>query len=119
MFIIGVFGNRDITDASLIRKKFDEYMKNTSFEEVLILHGGAAGPQEVLAEDYISILFKPWHMIWSKIEFAPILFYMRNKQIVENSDEVIIFSNGEKDAEVYKVIDLCKRKRVKYTIIDV
>ena len=77
--------------------------------------GGAAGPAKIIADiaerdaGWTSVLFKPWTMIWSKLNFEPIYFYLRNKQIVENADVVLIITNGEKDSEVYRVVELCQR----------
>jgi hypothetical protein len=52
-------------------------------------------------------------------KFDPTFFFYRNIQIVDNSDLVVIFDNKEKDAEVYKVKDLCEKKCKQMIIFDV
>lgn len=124
MLKIGVFGNRNITDKE---KVWDEYLKASpvDMKNTIYLYGGASGPQQFILElinhykEVSTVLFKPWHMLWSKLEFNPIFFYLRNKQIVENADKIIIFTNGEKDSEVYRVIDLCERRNKDFVIIEV
>ncbi len=131
MLKVAVFGNRNITDEKVVTSKFLELFKQYSyFPNVVYLHGGASGPQKIIS-DYLNldqncddgsveqVLFKPWHMVWSKLDFTPIFFYLRNKQIVENADKVIIFSNSEKDSEVYRVIDLCERWNKDFVVIEV
>lgn len=127
MIKIGVFGNRNITNKELVQSKFAEFMEDFELplDPILIIHGGAAGPANIMAEyadkdqEWSTVLFKPWTMVWSKLEFQPIFFYLRNKQIVENSEIVFIVTNGEKDSEVYRVIDLCKRWNKRYYIAEV
>ena len=123
---IAVFGNRSISDSKIVLKEFSKWIKNNKLEKPLVfLHGGAAGPQTILKEfgegtgAWVNIVFKPWTMIWSKLEFKPIYFYLRNKQIIENADKIIVFDNGEHDSEVYRVIDLCQKKNKDLTVIKV
>ena len=120
MNIIGVFGNRNITDEKLVLKLFNQHLEKFPYlGEPLILHGGAKGPQKIISDKFRNIVFRPWNLIWPKLKFSSIYFYLRNKQIVENSDEVVIFSNGEREAEVYKMINLCGRLGVPHFIFDV
>ena len=67
---VAIFGNRNITDEVLIKSKFSEFLSAKEVEEdIVILHGGAAGPAKVLSEyanddpEWSSILFKPWTML--------------------------------------------------------
>lgn len=122
---IAVFGNRTISDNVKVIQSFDSVLKDLKPESITLLHGGAAGPATAIVEaskDHPiidTVLFKPWNMVWSKMAFDPILFYMRNKQIVENADLVVIFSNGEKDSEVYRVQGLCERKGLKVINVEI
>ena len=129
---ISVFGQRSINDSATVTTKFDlvlaEYEKD---HPITFVHGGAKGPQSIL-HDYLKdecdvVLFKPWTMISKKLSkqameggsFDPVYFFFRNIQIVENSDLVIIFDNGEQDGEVYKVKNLCDKKGIKYVEVPV
>ena len=126
MIKIAIFGNRSITDKELIVSKFIDYTVNLDSENgIVVLHGGADGPPKFIVDAMhemhgtTDVLFKPWTMVWSKLTFEPIYFYLRNKQIVENADKVVVFTNGERDSEVYRVINLCERWDKDLTIIEV
>jgi len=124
MIKIAVFGNRSIVNREDVVYKFIDYLTSTD-GPVVLLHGGAEGPAKLITDwaeevgNISSVLFKPWTMIWSKLDFEPIYFYLRNKQIVENADKVVVFTNGERDSEVYRVINLCERWDKDLTIIEV
>ncbi len=119
---IAIFGNRTIDDVDKVLNAFEEAVGLDN--EICILHGGAIGPAKIISErakvtDGLSeVCFKPWTMIYQKIEFHPKFFYFRNKQVVENSDQVLIFSNGEEDSEVSRVLELCNRWGKDYQVID-
>lgn len=79
-------------------------------DHVAILSGGAVGvdrrAQEYANENGIPFfLYKPYHLIDTKVAYEPRYFFTRNKQIVDNSDEMIAFwdgeSNGTNDAIRY------------------
>ncbi len=126
MIKVAVFGNRNIDDEALVKAKLGEFINIANiFEPLVILHGGAAGPAKIISEyadgshDWCSVLFKPWTKVWAKIDFKPILFYLRNKQIVENADIVCVITNNERDSEVFRVINLCKRWKKDLYIMEV
>jgi hypothetical protein len=120
---VGVFGNRTITDIDKVLDGFQEAVGTG--QEICILHGGAAGPSKIISErakeseGFSEVCFKPWSMVYQKLEFHPKFFYFRNKQVVENSDEIVIFRNGEDDSEVSRVLELCNRWNKKYTVVDI
>lgn len=130
---VSVFGQRTITDDKLVLAKYDEVVSKHYKEDgdlvVTYVYGGAKGPQEIIANVWMGdkVLFQPWTAISKSLSrqaykeggFDPVYFFFRNIQIVENSDLVIIFDNGEKDAEVYKVKSLCEKKGIKYEVVEV
>jgi hypothetical protein len=121
---LAVFGNRNINDKALINDTLNAFTVEKGVHYSVLLHGGAEGPQKIAAEladevDLPAVLFKPWHMVWSNIVFDRTLFFMRNKQIIDNADEIIIFSNGEKDSEVSRVKDYCDKHSRSYTLVEV
>jgi hypothetical protein len=128
---VSVFGQRSITNEALLKEKFDEVLSNFEGNGFTYIYGGAKGPQDIIynyvKEDMDCILFQPWTMISKKLnaqvmesgKFDPVYFFFRNIQIVDNSDLVIVFDNGEQDAEVYKVLNLCNRKNVELVKINV
>ena len=66
----------------------------------VIVSGGAKGADTVAQQWAKSrllpfILFKPYHLIDNTIQYHPRYFFTRNKQIVDNSDLVVAFWDGE------------------------
>jgi len=129
---ISVFGQRSITDEGLVKQRFDEVVAEYDINEsITYVHGGAKGVQEIIynyvKEDWDCVLFRPWTMISKKLasqatedgKFNPVYFFFRNIQIIENSDLVIVFDNGEQDAEVYKVLNLLEKKKTPFVKISV
>jgi hypothetical protein len=123
---IGIFGNRDIKDEHKILHELADLLDSvgvTASDHVLILHGGAQGVSSIVATlasemtNWSSVIFKPWSMVWPDLKFSTMLFYLRNKQIVDNSDVVVIFTNGEHDSEVVRVKDLCTRWKKPHFIV--
>jgi uncharacterized phage-like protein YoqJ len=82
-----------------VEKALAEFCKNYS-KGFIILGAGATGVDDVV-KDWCDkqgvrhVLFKPYHMIDNKAEFAPRMFLARNRQLVDNADAVLIFTNGE------------------------
>lgn len=118
-----VFGNRSIKDFATIYEALDSVLTNET--ALTYLHGGADGPAKLVADfaketGWIDVvIFKPWHMVWSKITFDRTLFFMRNKQIIDNADKIFIFTNGDKDSEVTRVKDYCDKNKINYDFIEV
>ncbi len=122
---VAVFGNRKFTDADRVCGEFWELVKDV-VEPIVLLHGGADGPQKFVFErfmfEYEVVRFSPWHMVWNKIPFSPVLFFMRNKQILDNlggSDLAIIFDNGEYDTESTRVIEYCVEHGINHEVVNV
>lgn len=71
-----------------------------SKRDIAILSGGAIGVDRV-AEEYANacdipfFLYKPYHLVDNRVQYNPRYFFTRNKQIVDNCDELIIFWDGE------------------------
>jgi len=76
----------------------------------VIISGGAKGVDSIAKEWAVGegidfILYKPYHLIDTKMTYTPRFFFTRNKQIVDNADKLIIFwdgiSNGTRDVIRY------------------
>jgi hypothetical protein len=120
---VAVFGNRKLSEeqttkvASILQEIFEAH-------PIVLLSGGADGVSrvaEAVCEGFNKpvVIFKPWNIIWNKLPFNPILFYLRNKQVVENADKILIISTGEEDSEVHRVVELCERKEKDFKVLDV
>jgi len=97
---IGVCGSRSITD----REWLDLHMRQNVLphndrDHLVILSGGAKGVDTLAAEfakDWTipHILFKPYHMVDTSTPYKKKFFFVRNKQIIDNADEVLILWDG-------------------------
>lgn len=107
---LAVIGSRDFTDWNLLCKTLDNY------DIELIVSGNATGADQ-LAERY-AIEFK----ILTKIFFPDWRLYgksagaIRNKLIVDNADQVVVFWDGESKGSKIS-IDYAKSKGIPVDII--
>ena len=86
---VGVIGSRTFKDYELLKKTL------ASFEITQIISGGASGA-DTLAEWYAfekKIPLKVFRPDWKK--FGKRAGFLRNTDIVKNSEHVIAFHNGE------------------------
>jgi len=90
-------------------------------EPLVFLVGGAVGVQEGVVvyckstlTDYV--LFKPWHLVDPRLAFVPRFFFMRNKQIIDNADRVIILTDGTEDSEVDRAISYAEKRNKDLTV---
>jgi hypothetical protein len=113
---IGIVGARKIKDKGAVVEKFLELLSRFSKEghnvsNITWLVGGAQGASRavedfLLEENADVVLFKPWHFVDNSMDFSTRLFYLRNKQIVSNSDAIIVFTSEGRDDEVDNTVRL-------------
>ena len=112
---VAVVGSRSIVDQDLINYHLDQIFLpcgGDHGEDIVIVSGGAKGV-DTLAREWAKInnkdfiLFKPYHLIDDSVEYHPRYFFVRNKQIIDNSDMVIVFWDGKSKG----TIDAMKRAR--------
>lgn len=87
-----------------------------------ILSGGAVGvdrkAQEYAQENGVPFfLYKPYHLIDTKVPYSPRYFFTRNKQIVDNCDELIAFWDGESHG-TEDAIKFARKKGKPVTVIE-
>ena len=127
---ISIFSQRSVGQSPEsqmeVKEAILDIIKDNNTGSIVFLVGGAKGAQQVikdyLKDDFDFVTFKPWTRISKRLEsmltkdgqIDPTIFFYRNIQIVDESDLVVIMDNDERDAEVYKVLDLCKRKNKEY-----
>lgn len=121
---IGIVGGRAFHDERLIQSAVNEVM--SPFEDncdMVVFLGGASKGAERLAMDHIVgdlqmdyVLFLPYNMVDTRTPHHPKYFYYRNKQIVDNSDVLIIFDD-EEEGNLAKTIDyICNATHKDYHI---
>lgn len=117
---IAVVGSRWYTDYKEFAEKLHGLMSPPG---VVILSGGARGV-DVMAQRYANdngfdfVLFKPYHLIDSTVDYSPKYFFTRNKQIADNADWVIAFWDGESSGTRH-IVEYCQRNRKRLEIIEV
>ena len=121
---ICITGARSIEDRDNIFAHLDMLLgAEDDFPQVdVILSGGQRGVDR-LVEEYARInglpfvLLKPYHLVDSQAAHLTRHYFIRNKQLVDNSDWVIAFSDGV-DAGTEDVINYARKKAKSLTIID-
>lgn len=118
---LALFGSRTINNEKFIQKHLDKYLIDMGQVNVVLM-GGAAGVQEIAKEHLKDrtdvITFKPWHMVDTRLGFVTKYFFMRNKQIIDNSHRVLVFmKEGEEDSEVDKAIEFAHKRGKQVDII--
>ena len=100
---VAVVGSRSVLDQDLVNYHLDKLLLPCGGEngdEVIIVSGGAIGA-DTLGREWAKInnkdfiLFKPYHLIDDQAAYHPRYFFIRNKQIIDNSDMVIVFWDGK------------------------
>lgn len=121
---LAVFGQRAIEDEATVRSQLHELSKRKCWYELGItyLYGGAKGPQrfalDMMDEYHDTVLFQPWSMVTNKLgEFNVEMFDWRNKQILDNADEVVIFDDGTPDREADYVLTYVRRYDISYHVV--
>ena len=105
---VAIFGSRNLGNNEAVKAVWNRF-RNQLPQHITLLHGGAKGPQNDIVEieqdnpNTDIVLFKPWHMINSRLPFDRNLFFYRNKQIIDNSDMVVFVmheDSKQNDAEL-------------------
>lgn len=107
---IAVVGSRDFNDAQLV------YEVLSRFNISHIVSGGARGA-DTLAIDYAEVIGIPYTVYeanWDK--YGRIAGFIRNNDIVKNSDKVIAFWNGVSKGTQHTLI--CARNHNKLLHIE-
>lgn len=106
---VAIVGGRDFgltpTEAEKMYAKLDQLRRAQIENEPelawsVVISGGAKGA-DTIAQYWARkaglpfVLFKPYHLIDKTVSYHPRYFFTRNKQIVDNSELVVAFWNGE------------------------
>lgn len=93
---VGIVGSRKVDDPEMVTAVMSELISNNEGKPLVFVGGGSKGSERI-AQEYISqlgldfVLFKPYNFIDVGADHHPKYFFYRNKQIVDNSDLVIVF----------------------------
>lgn len=110
---VAIVGSRSIVDVTTVYKVIESSMKLLSLNKntpLTVISGGAKGVDSIAQQwaqerHYDFILFKPYHLIDKRATYEAKYFFVRNKQMVDNSDSVVVIwdedSKGCFDAARY------------------
>ena len=97
---LGVIGSNTITDISKVISILDKKVKELSTTPPVILGGGGKGVASIV-KDYCKdynldfVEFQPYSFLDKSVDFSNKYFFIRTKQIVDNSDSLLFISNGD------------------------
>jgi len=121
---VAITGSRSITDKDWVNYHLDTlYGANSTNKpkRLVILSGGAKGV-DTFAQEWARgekldfILFKPYHLIDSQVSYEPRFFFARNKQIVDNCDEMVAFWDGQSSGTRH-AIEYAQKSNKRVTVI--
>lgn len=108
----GVISSRSWKDGMKIETTLYEF--DLEYHVMAVLGGSSPGA-DMVVRDYCAtlgipyIVFKPYFMVDHKAARDPRHFFMRSKQIVDNSDHLIFFWDGESKGTSW-AINYAKKK---------
>lgn len=97
---IAVVGSRSITDVEWVFTILDRFIKEMSPFKPTIVSGGAVGVDEIAKlyakkRGYDFVEYLPYFLLDTTVPFTSRYFFIRNKQIVQNSDKVLAIWDGK------------------------
>ena len=92
---ICIIGSRSIDKAEFVIPILDRFMKDHVVGTPVILSGGAKGVDQITksyarANNINLVEFLRYHLIDNKTPFSSKYFFLRNKQMIDNADKVLI-----------------------------
>ena len=120
---VAVIGSRSIVDKNWVFEQITNYIEEelTGTSSITIISGRAKGVDQ-LAEAYALnydldfVGFEPYYRLDPKATFENRYFFIRNTQIVRESDAVLILWDGSSNG-THDVISKCKKWNKKHKII--
>ena len=95
---IGIIGSRNFINKEVVLEELEKRIV-PSFDDVLLVSNGKGSDpfvNEFAKDNHISVVvFRPYNFVDRKAPHRPDYFYFCNKQIIDNSDEVIVFYDGK------------------------
>jgi len=97
---ICIVGSRSIDKAEVVFPLIDKFIREHTTAPRTVLSGGAKGVDSLVKEwtkvqGYDFIEFQPIHMLDRNIEFNSKYFFVRNRQLIDNSDIVLAIWDGQ------------------------
>lgn len=105
---ICILGSRSIDKAETVIPIIDKFIKDHVSGSPIILSGGAKGVDQITkayakANAIPLIEFLPYHLLDNNVEFSSKYFFIRNKQMIDNADKVLVFWDGKSKGTEYGI----------------
>lgn len=105
---ICIIGSRSIDKAEFVIPILDKFIKDHVVGTPVILSGGAKGVDQITksyakANGLTLVEFLPYHLLDNKVEFSSKYFFIRNKQMIDNADRVLIIWDGKSKGTEYGI----------------
>lgn len=115
---VGIIGSREFTNEKLVT----DVMGNATFTSDVLLVSSGKGSDPVVrtwASDLAMdvVVFRPYNFIDRKAPHRPNYFYFCNKQIVDNSDKVLVFYDG-KEKCAYSAYQYALERGIDTTLVN-
>jgi uncharacterized phage-like protein YoqJ len=104
---LGVLGARTIDDASTVKQVLFELIEERA-GITTVLTSGAPGVdtsvRQWAEEVHLDlVVLEPHHKVNRKATFNPSYFFYRNKELVKNSDLLVVFDDGNSSDLTYAI----------------
>ena len=102
-----IIGSRSIDKAEFVFPVIEKFIKDHTTGKITIIAGGAKGVDQ-LAKAYANshgldfVEFLPYHLL-DKVPFSSKYFFIRNKQMIDNADKVLVFWDGKSKGTEYGI----------------
>lgn len=102
-----ILGSRSIDKAEFVFPVIERFIKDHTTGKITIIAGGAKGVDQ-LAKAYANshgldfVEFLPYHLL-DKVPFSSKYFFIRNKQMIDNADKVLVFWDGKSKGTEYGI----------------
>ena len=104
---ICIIGSRSLDRAENILPIIDTFIKDHTTGKLTILSGGAKGVDQLSRKyseangiDFVEFL--PYHLL-DNVPFSSKYFFIRNKQMIDNADKVLIIWDGKSKGTEYGI----------------
>ena len=103
-----ILDSRSIDQAEKVIPIIDKFFKDHVSGSPVILSGGAKGVDQITkayakANSLHLIEFLPYHLLDKNVEFSSKYFFIRNKQMIDNADKVLVFWDGKSKGTEYGI----------------
>lgn len=127
---VGIVGNRKCTDQRFVLEQIAHIFDTHTLDEfdinarrITVLTGGESGGISAIASDFADIYgldvikFEPYFVLDRNSRHDARHFFIRNKQLIDNCDQVLVFAYG-KDSSDRQLISYAKEKGKEVFVIE-